>query len=150
MFPTFTAHAKQVLSLAPEEARGLKHDFVGTEHLLLGLVCEENGIAASVLAHLGIKAVAVRRAVEQITGPRDQTVVLSHIWLTPRSRLVISLAQDESRRLGHSYIGTEHLLLGLVHEGEGIAAGILVSQGHQLETARQATLDALVEHNDPS
>jgi ATP-dependent Clp protease ATP-binding subunit ClpC len=149
-FDAFTPQAKQALSLARAEALGFEHRSIGTEHLLLALIRQQDSIVAQVLSLRGIEAAAVQRAVESLTGRAYQPVVPDQVTLTWRSWRVIELAKDEPRRMGHSSIGTEHLVLGLVREGDGIAAGILVSQGLQLETVRQATLDALVEHNDPS
>ncbi len=123
-FDKFTERARKVLSLAQEEAQRFNHNYIGTEHLLLGLVREGDGVAAKVLNNLGVELNKVRSAVEFIIGRGDR-MVLGEIGLTPRAKKVIELAVDEARRLGHHYIGTEHLLLGLVREGEGIAAGVL-------------------------
>lgn len=144
-FDKFTEPAKRVLSLAQEEAHRFNHTYIGTEHLLLGLVRERDGAAAKVLKRLGVKPDDARRAVEHIIGHGDR-IVLGEIGLTPRSKKVIELAVDESRRMGHRYIGTEHLLLGLVREGEGIAAGVLESLGVNLQRARDTTLEVLREH----
>ena len=116
-FEKFTERARRVLSLAQEEAQRLHHNYMGTEHLLLGLVREGDGVAARVLAHQGVSLAQVREAVEFIIGRGDR-VVTGEIGLTPRAKRVIELAVDEARRLNHHYIGTEHLLLGLVREGE--------------------------------
>ena len=121
-FDKFTERARRVLTLAQEEALRFNHNYIGTEHLLLGLVREGEGVAAKVLANLGVELNKVRSAVEFIIGRGDRAV-MGEIGLTPRAKKVIELAVDEARRLGHHYIGTEHLLLGLVREGEGIAAG---------------------------
>jgi ATP-dependent Clp protease ATP-binding subunit ClpC len=137
-FDKFTERARRVLTLAQEEAHRFNHNYIGTEHILLGLVREGDGVAAKVLSNLGVELNKVRSAVEFIIGRGDRTV-LGEIGLTPRAKKVIELAVDEARRLGHHYIGTEHLLLGLVREGEGIAAGVLESLGVNLERVRAET-----------
>ena len=137
-FDKFTERARRVLTLAQEEAQRFNHNYIGTEHLLLGLVREGDGVAAKVLANLGIELNKVRSAVEFIIG-RGERSTMSEIGLTPRAKKVIELAVDEARRLNHHYIGTEHLLLGLVREGEGIAAGVLESLGVNLESVRAET-----------
>src|SRR5262252_2893620 len=141
-FDKFTERARKVLQLAQEEAQRFNHNYIGTEHLLLGLVREGEGVAAKVLGNLGVELNKVRSAVEFIIGRGDRMVV-GEIGLTPRSKKVIELAVDEARRLGHHYIGTEHLLLGLVREGEGIAAGVLESLGVNLEKVRSQTIRVL-------
>jgi ATP-dependent Clp protease ATP-binding subunit ClpA len=141
-FDKFTERARKVLSLAQEEAQRFQHNYIGTEHLLLGLVREGDGVAARVLNNLGVELEQVRRAVEFIIGRGDR-IVLGEIGLTPRAKKVIELAVDEARRLNHHYIGTEHLLLGLVREGEGIAAGVLESLGVNLERVRTQTIQVL-------
>jgi ATP-dependent Clp protease ATP-binding subunit ClpA len=141
-FDKFTERARKVLSLAQEEAQRFQHTYIGTEHLLLGLVREGEGVAAKVLSNLGVELYRVRSAVEFIIGRGDR-IVLGEIGLTPRAKKVIELAVDEARRLNHHYIGTEHLLLGLVREGEGIAAGVLESLGVNLEKVRTQTIQVL-------
>jgi len=141
-FDKFTERARKVLTLAQEEAQRFNHSYIGTEHLLLGLVREGDGVAAKVLANLGVELNKVRSAVEFIIGRGDR-MVLGEIGLTPRAKKVIELAVDEARRLNHHYIGTEHLLLGLVREGEGIAAGVLESLGVNLERVRSETIRVL-------
>ncbi len=141
-FDKFTERARRVLSLAQEEAQRFQHNYIGTEHLLLGLVREGEGVAAQVLRKLGVELNKVRSTIEHIIGRGDR-IVLGQIGLTPRAKKVIELAIDEARRLNHQYIGTEHLLLGLVREGEGIAAGVLESLGVNLEKVRTATLEVL-------
>ena len=145
-FDKFTERARRVLSLAQEEARRFQHNYIGTEHLLLGLIREEKGVAAKVLSNLGVELNKVRSAVEFIIGRGDR-IVLGEIGLTPRAKKVIELAVDEARRLNHHYIGTEHLLLGLVREGEGIAAGVLESLGVNLEKVRTQTIQVLHAQN---
>ena len=141
-FEKFTERARKVLSLAQEEAQRFNHNYIGTEHLLLGLVREGDGVAAKVLNNLDIELNKVRATVEFIIGRGDR-IVMGEIGLTPRAKKVIELAVDEARRLNHHYVGTEHILLGLVREGEGIAAGVLESLGVNLEKVRRATLDVL-------
>ena len=141
-FDKFTERSRKVLSLAQEEAQRLKHNYIGTEHLLLGLVREGEGVAAKVLSNLGVDLKEARNTVEAIIG-RGNRVVLGEIGLTPRAKRVIELAVDEARRLNHHYIGTEHLLLGLVREGEGIAAGALESLGVDLKKVRAETMRVL-------
>lgn len=141
-FDKFTERARKVFSSAQEEAQRFQHNYIGTEHLLLGLVREEEGVAAKVLHQLGVELPAVRDAVEFIIGRGDR-IVLGEIGLTPRAKKVIELAIDEARRMNHHYIGTEHLLLGLVREGEGIAAGVLESMGVTWEKARTQTIQLL-------
>ena len=141
-FEKFTERARKVLSLAQDEAQRFNHNYIGTEHLLLGLVREGDGVAAKVLANLGVELQKVRSAVEFIIGRGDRAVT-EEVGLTPRAKKVIELAVDEARRLNHHYIGTEHLLLGLVREGEGIAAGVLESLGVNLEKVRTQTIQVL-------
>lgn len=141
-FDKFTERARKVLSLAQEEAQRFQHNYIGTEHLLLGLVREGEGVAAKVLNSLGVELSRVRDSVEFIIGRGDR-IVLGEIGLTPRAKKVIELAVDEARRLNHHYIGTEHLLLGLVREGNGIAAGVLESLGVNLEKVRTHTIRVL-------
>lgn len=146
-FNKFTGRARKVLTLAQEEAQRFQHNYIGTEHLLLGLVREGEGVAAKVLTNLGVQLDDVRRAVEFIIGRGDK-VVTDEIGLTPRAKKVIELAVDEATLLKHQYIGTEHILLGLVREGEGIAAGVLVSMGVKLEQVRAETLKVLQSIQD--
>ncbi|HEV2107495.1 MAG TPA: ATP-dependent Clp protease ATP-binding subunit [Thermomicrobiales bacterium] len=141
-FDKFTERARKVLTLAQEEAQRFNHNYIGTEHLLLGLVREGDGVAARVLSNMGVQLPKVRSAVEFIIG-RGETMVMGEIGLTPRAKKVIELAVDEARRLNHPYIGTEHLLLGLVREGEGIAAGVLESLGVNLEKVRAQVMQVV-------
>jgi ATP-dependent Clp protease ATP-binding subunit ClpC len=146
-FNKFTERARKVLTLAQEEAQRFQHNYIGTEHLLLGLVSEGEGVAAKVLTNLGVQLSDVRRAVEYIIGRGDR-VAPGDIGLTPRAKKVIELAVDEAKLLKHQYIGTEHLLLGLVREGGGIAAGVLESMGVKLEQVRTETLKVLQSIQD--
>jgi hypothetical protein len=141
-FGKFTERANRVLALALEEATRFNHNYIGTEHLLLGLVREGEGVAAQVLRSLGVELNRVRSAVEFIIGRGDHMIV-GEVGLTPRAKKVIELAVEEARRLGHHYIGTEHLLLGLLREGGGIAAGVLESLGVNLERVRSRTVKVL-------
>src|SRR3954469_9452646 len=141
-FDKFTDRARKVLTLAQDEAQRFNHNYIGTEHLLLGLVREGEGVAARVLENMNVELPKVRTAVEFIIGRGDRPVV-GEVGLTPRAKRVIELAIDEARRLGHNYIGTEHLLLGLVREGEGIAAGVLESLGVNLDKVRHEVIRVL-------
>jgi len=141
-FDKFTERARKVLQLAQEEAQRFNHNYIGTEHLLLGLVREGDGVAARVLNNMGVQLPKVRSAVEFIIG-RGEGAVIGDIGLTPRAKKVLELAVDEGRRLNHHYIGTEHLLLGLVREGEGIAAGVLESLGVNLEKVRNQVMQVV-------
>src|SRR5258707_6889140 len=141
-FDKFTERARKVLRLAQEEAQRFQHNYIGTEHLLLGLVREDEGVAAKVLHNLGVDLQKVRSSVEDIIGRGDR-IVLGEIGLTPRAKQVIELSVDEARRMNHHYIGKEHLLLGLIREGEGIAVGVLERLGVNLEQARRQTLVVL-------
>jgi ATP-dependent Clp protease ATP-binding subunit ClpA len=141
-FDKFTERARRTLQLAQEEAQHFNHNYIGTEHILLGLVREGDGVAARVLNNLGIDLGSVRSSVEFIIG-RGERMVMGEIGLTPRAKRVIEFAVDEARRLNHHYIGTEHLLLGLVREGEGIAAGVLESLGVSLEKVRAQVIEVL-------
>jgi ATP-dependent Clp protease ATP-binding subunit ClpA len=143
-FDKFTERTRKVLSLAQEEAQRLNHSYIGTEHLLLGLVDEGEGVAAKALINMGVQLEKVRAKVEFIIGHRKgDRIVVGEIGFTPRAKKVIELAVDEARRLNHHYIGTEHILLGLLREGEGIAAGVLMEYGVNLREARQNVLDIL-------
>ena len=137
-FEKFSERARKVLSLAQEEAQRFNHNYIGTEHILLGLVRETEGVAARVLANVGVDLNKVRSAVEFIIGRGDKPAQ-GEIGLTPRAKKVVELAVDEARRMNHTYIGTEHLLIGLLREGEGVAAGVLESLGVNLEKIRGET-----------
>ena len=143
-FEKFSERARRVLSLAQEEAQRFNHNYIGTEHVLLGLVRETDGIAAKVLANLGVELNKVRSAVEFIIG-RGERSTPGEIGLTPRAKKVIELAVDEARRLNHHHIGTEHLLIGLMREGEGVAAGVLESLGVNLDKVRGETSRILTQ-----
>jgi hypothetical protein len=143
-FDKFTDRAREVLTQAQDEAQRFNHIHIGTEHLLLGLLRVEDGLAARVLRELGVELPRVRTAVEFIMQRGDRPVA-GEVGLTPAAKRVIELAIDESRRLGHRYIGTQHLLLGLVREGEGVAAGVLESFGVTLDAVRHEIVHLLAE-----
>ena len=142
MFERFTDRARRVVVLAQDEARGLKHNYIGTEHLLLGLISEGEGVAAKALETMGIKGEAVRASVIEIIGEGEKPVE-GHIPFTPRAKRVFELSLREALQLGHNYIGTEHLLLGLLKEGEGVAAQVLTKQGADLAQVRQTVIQML-------
>ncbi len=148
-FDRFTKRARRVLTLAQEEAQRLNHNYIGTEHLLLGLVREENGVAVRVLRDLGVDPKQVRERVERTVG-RGQRAMYGKLSLTPRTKRVIELAVDEARRLGHHYIGTEHLLLGLVRAGEGVAVDVLRGLGVSLDKVRSQTARVMMESSSQS
>jgi len=143
MFGRFTERAQQVLVLAQEEAKRLNHNFIGTEHLLLGLVREGSGIAARALQNTGVDLNRVRQEVEQITPKGEKMLIQQGISYTPRAKRVVELAIEESQNLGHNYVGTEHILLGLIREGEGVAAQILTNMGLDLKRARKEVIQLL-------
>jgi ATP-dependent Clp protease ATP-binding subunit ClpC len=142
VFERFTDRARRVIVYAQEEARLLSHDYVGTEHLLLGLVHDGQGVAAKTLESLGIRLEAVRVQVEAIIG-RGQRAPSGHVPFTPRAKKVLELSLREAKQLGHNYIGTEHLLLGLIREGEGVAAQVLLTLSGDLSRVRQQVLQLL-------
>src|SRR6266508_4124734 len=142
MFERFTDRARRVVVLAQEEARLLNHNYIGTEHILLGLIHEGEGVAAKALESLGISLEAVRAQVEEIIG-QGQSAPTGHIPFTPRAKKVLELSLREALQLGHNYIGTEHILLGLIREGEGVAAQVLVKLGADLSRVRQQVIQLL-------
>jgi ATP-dependent Clp protease ATP-binding subunit ClpA len=142
MFERFTDRARRVVVLAQEEARLLNHNYIGTEHLLLGLIHEGEGVAATALESLSISLEAVRAQVEEIIGQGQQPPT-GHIPFTPRAKKVLELSLREAKQLDHNYIGTEHILLGLVREGEGVAAQVLVKLGGDLPRVRQQVIQVL-------
>src|ERR1700678_172508 len=142
MFERFTDRARRVVVLAQEEARMLNHNYIGTEHILLGLIHEGEGVAAKALESLGISLDAVRQQVEEIIG-QGQQAPSGHIPFTPRAKKVLELSLREALQLGHNYIGTEHILLGLIREGEGVAAQVLVKLGAELTRVRQQVIQLL-------
>ncbi len=143
MLDRFTERARKVIFLAKQEAKRFNHDYVGSEHILLGLVREGEGVAATVLQNLGLDLSSIRMEVEKLVQPGPATVVSGEIPFTPTAKKVLELALDEARSLGHNYIGTEHLLLGLVREGEGIASQVLQNLGLNLEKIRNEVMGLL-------
>ena len=142
MFERFTDRARRVVVLAQEEAKSLNHNYIGTEHILLGLIKEGDGIAAKALAELNISIDNVREQVQEIIG-QGQQAPSGHIPFTPRAKKVLELSLREALQLGHNYIGTEHILLGLIREGEGVAATVLVKLGADLTRVRQTVIQLL-------
>ncbi len=142
MFERFTDRARRVVVLAQEEARLLNHNYIGTEHILLGLIHEGEGVAAKALESLNISLDAVRQQVEEMIG-QGQQAPSGHIPFTPRAKKVLELSLREALQLGHNYIGTEHILLGLIREGEGVAAQVLVKLGADLNKVRQQVIQLL-------
>ena len=142
MFERFTDRARRVVVLAQEEARMLNHNYIGTEHILLGLIHEGEGVAAKALESLGISLEAVRQQVEAIIG-QGQQAPSGHIPFTPRAKKVLDLSLREALQLGHNFIGTEHILLGLIREGEGVAAQVLIRLGADLNRVRQQVIQLL-------
>src|SRR5699024_3982728 len=141
MFGKFTERAQNVLKLSQEEALRLKHNNIGTEHILLGLIREKEGIAAKSLVDLGLDTNVIKTEVENLIG--EGKVAVNTIHYTPRAKKVIELSQDEARKLSHNYVGTEHILLGLIREGEGVASRVLTNLEVSLNKARQQVLQLL-------
>jgi len=142
MFERFTDRARRVVALSQEEARRLDHSYIGTEHILLGLCREGGGVAARALESLDISLDVVRQQVEELIG-RGQQPPSGHIPFTPRAKKVLELSLRESQQLGHNYIGTEHILLGLIREGDGVAAQVLVRLGADLNRVRQQVVQLI-------
>jgi hypothetical protein len=142
VFERFTDEARRVVVLAQEEARLLDHNYIGTEHILLGLIHEGEGVAARVLESLDISLTGIRAEVEEVVG-RGSKTPKGHIPFTPRAKKVLELSLREALQLGHNYIGTEHILLGLIREGEGVAAQVLVNVGADLSSVRQRVIQSL-------
>src|SRR6059058_4420483 len=151
MYERFTDRARKVMQLANREAQRFNHEYIGTEHILLGLIKEGSGVAANVLKNLDIDLRKVRLEVEKIvqTGPGSELVAMGKLPQTPRAKKVIEYAIQESRDLRHNYVGTEHLLLGLLREQEGVAAQVLINLGLKLEDVREEVLN-LLGHNMPN
>lgn len=143
MFDRFTERARKVIILAKEEAKRFNHDYIGTEHILLGLIKEGESVAAAVLQNLGLSLDTIRLEVEKLVQFGPSTIVSGDIPFTPKAKKVIELAMDEARRLGHNYIGTEHLLLGLIKEGEGVASHVLINVGLDLNKVRSEVIKLL-------
>jgi ATP-dependent Clp protease ATP-binding subunit ClpC len=145
MFERFSDRARRVVVAAQEEARALGHDYIGTEHLLLGLIHEGGGVGAKALESLGIDADGVRERVVGIVGTGQHTMT-AHIPFTPQAKQVLRLSLGEALRFGHNYIGTEHVLLGLIQEKDGVAARVLADAGADLATARAEVVRLLAEY----
>jgi ATP-dependent Clp protease ATP-binding subunit ClpC len=145
----FTERAQRVILIAQEEAKRLNHDYVGTEHILLGLIALGEGVAAQVLANLGVDLRRVRSEIEKIVGTGDNVMLLGEIPFTPRAKKVLEYAVEEAQHMGHSYVGTEHLLLGLIREEEGVAARVLENIGLRLDVVREEVLNLLGEGQTP-
>jgi ATP-dependent Clp protease ATP-binding subunit ClpC len=143
MFNRFTERARKVIILAKEEARRFNHDYIGTEHILLGLVREGEGVAATVLEKMGVSLENIRLEVEKLVQPGPSTQIIGDIPFTPRAKKALELSAEEARALGHNYIGTEHLLLGLIREEEGVASQVLLNLGLDLSTVRNKVMEVL-------
>lgn len=143
MYERFTDRARKVFQLANQEAQKLNHEYIGTEHVLLGLVKEGNGIASNVLKILDINLERLRIEVEKIVRPGNKMITMGKLPQTPRTKAVVEYAIDEARKFNHNYIGTEHILLGLLREGEGVAAQVLLNLGVKLEEIREEVLNLL-------
>ncbi|MDD5655463.1 MAG: ATP-dependent Clp protease ATP-binding subunit, partial [Candidatus Omnitrophica bacterium] len=143
MFNRFTERARKVIILAKEEARRFNHDYIGTEHILLGLIREGEGVAAAVLQKMGVSLENIRLEIEKLVQPGPTTQIIGDIPFTPRAKKALELAAEEARSLGHNYIGTEHLLLGLIREGEGIASQVLMNLGMDLNSVRNEVMELL-------
>jgi len=143
MYERFTDRSRIVMQLANQEAQRLRHEYIGTEHILLGLVSEGTGVAANVLKNLGIDPTRVREEVQKIVLPGPHPAVKEKTSQTPRAKKVIEYAMEESRHLNHNYVGTEHLLLGLLREEEGVAAQVLMNLGLDLVSVRDEVLNLL-------
>lgn len=149
MFNRFTERARKVIILAKEEAKRFNHDYIGTEHLLLGLIREGEGVAATVLRSMGVDLSQVRVEIEKLVQPGPASIMSGDIPFTPQAKKAIELAMDEANAMGHNYIGTEHLLLGLIREGEGVAYQVLSNLGLDLNRVREAIMDILGAPSNP-
>ena len=145
MMNRFTQRAQKSILLAQEEAKRLNHDYLGTEHLLLGLVALGEGVAAQVLTNLGIDLKKLRREIEKRVGTGENVLLLGEVPFTPRAKKVLELAVSEAQNLGHHYVGTEHILLGLLQEKQGVAAKILEGLGANLDTVREEIISLVGE-----
>jgi ATP-dependent Clp protease ATP-binding subunit ClpC len=148
MYERFTDRARKVMQLANQEAQRFNHEFIGTEHILLGLVKEGSGVAAFTLKNLGIDVRKVRLEVEKLVCSGDKEVQMGKLPQTPRAKQVVSFAIEEAQSLGHGYVGTEHLLLGLIREPEGVASTVLTNLGLSVQSIREATL-AILSADEP-
>src|SRR5258706_14562158 len=143
MFDRFTDRARRVMGLARQEAQRFNHDFIGTEHILLGLIQEGSGVAANVLKNLGVEINKIRSEIEKNVQSGPSMVTMGQLPFTPRAKKVLELSMEEANELGHNYIGTEHLLLGLLRENDGGAAQVLLDLGIKLEEDRNEGLELL-------
>src|SRR5947209_18111280 len=153
MYERFTDRARKVMQLTNQEAQRFNHEYIGTEHILLGLVKEGEGVAANVLKNLGLDLHTIRREIEKIVLGGPGEISSRMLPQTPRAKKVIEYAIEEARNLGHNYVGTEHLLLGLLREHEGVAAQVLINLGMKLEEVREEVLNLLgagVESEEPT
>jgi ATP-dependent Clp protease ATP-binding subunit ClpC len=149
VFERFTDRARRVVVLAQEEARLLEHSYIGTEHILLGLIHEGEGVAANALESLGIPLEGVRKQIEARVG-RGHEAATGHVPFTPRAKKVLELSLREALQLGHNYIGTEHLLLGVIREGEGVGAQVLQAMGADLDRIRRQVIELLSGYSEES
>jgi len=143
MFDRFTERARKVLVLAREEAKNYNHNYIGTEHILLGLIKEGQGVAAAVLQKLGFSLERIKLEIEKLVETGPSLVQVGEVEFTPKAKKVIELSMDEARKLGHNYVGTEHILLGLIREGEGVAAMVLQNSGLSLEKVKNEIMKLL-------
>ncbi|MEK7487448.1 MAG: Clp protease N-terminal domain-containing protein, partial [Planctomycetota bacterium] len=143
MFDRFTDRARKVMGLARQEAQRFNHEYIGTEHILLGLVQEGSGVAANVLKNMDVDLKKIRQEVEKLVQTGNNLVTMGQLPFTPRAKKVLELSLEEANNLGHNYIGTEHLLLGLLRESESVAAKVLTNLGLKLEDVRDEVLDFL-------
>ena len=153
MFERFTDRARKVMALANQEAQRFNHEYIGTEHILLGLVKEGSGVGANVLKNLDVDLRKVRLEVEKLVKSGPEMVTMGKLPQTPRAKKVIEYAIEEARNLNHNYVGTEHLLLGLLREHDGVAAQVLMNLGLKLEEVREEVLNLLgagVENEEPA
>ena len=151
MFERFTDRARRVMVDAQNEARSLGHNYIGPEHILLGLINEGDGVGAKALEAMQISTDTVRGRIEEISGRGQAPPTTGHIPFTPRAKKVLELSLREALQLGHNYIGTEHILLGLIHEGDGVAAQVLVGLGVELDRTRQLVIEILTgRHREES
>ncbi|MCH2581335.1 MAG: NDP-hexose 4-ketoreductase, partial [Planctomycetes bacterium] len=149
MFDRFTDRARKVMALARKEAQRFNHDFIGTEHILLGLIQEGSGVAANVLKNLGVEISKIRSEIEKNVQSGPSMVTMGQLPFTPRAKKVLELSMEEANELGHNYIGTEHLLLGLIRENDGVAAQVLLDLNLKLEDVRFEVLELLGADSEP-
>src|ERR671916_3326755 len=149
MFERFTDRARKVMALANQEAQRFNHEYIGTEHILLGLIKEGSGVAANVLKNLDVDLRKIRLEVEKLVQSGPDMVTMGKLPQTPRAKKVIEYSMEEARHLNHNYVGTEHILLGLLREQEGVAAQVLMNLGLKLEEVREEVLN-LLGHNMPN